>query len=168
MVKSIVETLGFYGLLILLSIPVLIASVLALFKGVSFKTKSGHFILKGLLKHNESNSDGIIDTNFSYHMKAGENDEDLIGFEIPRPYVTIFGQFWNKSHMPVYRMLDDRWQDPSMNIVDITQANVTSSLNSLLASKVSKFGSLTIYLTEDQVGPTAILKQYSGVVFEVR
>ena len=150
MIAEIVKVLGFWGTFILLSLPfavfTIIAGVLILLHGLK-NPMNGVQILIGIRKPRVEESKP---TTFSDNLILEfEVDKEPHGFQIPEGYVILYGKKWNREHVEYYRMLEDRWvQCP---IVDITRANVTSSLVSLLEDKADQLGSLKIFATADQV-----------------
>lgn len=154
MLEAIVKELGFYGLLILGALPVLLFSLLIFIRGIEYKS----FKLNGLFEVRKPTVD-----HYTHELAVGDV---VIGFEIPKPMVRIYGRLWNKEHINIYRLLEDKWREGSK--VDVTECNITSTLISLLEDKYQIFGELTIYATADQLSLLNYLKQYKEISIESR
>lgn len=154
MAVAIIKELGFTGTLIVLILPIVLLSILVFLRGFEFS----NFKLKGFLKEKKENLD-----HYRYETEVGDS---VIGFEIPKPDVKIFGKLWNKEHITIYRLLEDKWRD--CKSVDVTDCNITSTLISLLEDKCQNFGELTIYATLDQLPLLNYLQQHEKIKIEAR
>ena len=154
MIEAMIKELGFYVILILGSLPVLLFSILVFIRGVEYKS----FKLHGLFEKIRPTVDHYV-----HELSIGDS---IIGFEIPKPAVRIYGKLWNKEHIAVYRLLEDKWREGTK--IDVTECNITSTLISLLEDKYQKFGELVIYATFDQLPLLNYLKQYKEVSIESR
>lgn len=158
-IGKLFENLGFWGALIV----VILAIITLALTGI----KLGKFELTSVLRHFYDKKDLPIQNDYKYEIEI--DDEEKIGFEIPRPNIFIYGKLWNKDHSYIYRLLEERWKDCS--VVDLTQCNITSTLISLLENKINKLGAMTIYISNDQVKLLGYLSQdqYKNLVkFEIR
>lgn len=93
-----------------------------------------------------------------------------VGYYVPRPYVYLYGKEWNtESHRSGYKELDRLWvidQVPSIYLID---TNITSTLVSLLDSKVKQTKKdITIFCSSEQEKLLSHFKQYPHVKFEIR
>ena len=155
MAEALIKELGFSGILILSALPIVLLSVLIFVRGFEYK----NFKLHGLFEKSTPTIDHYI-----HELRI--DDDNIIGFEIPKPAVRIYGKLWNKEHINIYRLLEDKWRDGTK--VDIIECNITSTLISLLEDKYQTFGTLTIYATAEQLSLLNYLKQYKEIQIESR
>ena len=163
---QLIKTLGYSGSLIV----VCIFLISVLLPGFSFgeKVKFSGLISIFKKKQTEATVEQPDQVNEDYYCHIKHNEE-LIGFEIPKPKVYIFGQTWNSKDdecVKLYSRLDEKWDQ--CDSVDITQANITSSLVSLLVDKAEKFPKLRVYHKQDQTVLLNVLTKYSNVELEAR
>jgi len=104
----------------------------------------------------------LVSDEYSAYTMVGT---EKIGFKIPEPHVVIYGNLWNKSHIPLYGVLDRLWT--AGNTVEL-RCNITSPLVSLLEDKAKQFGSLNIIALSDQMVLLNVFENYENIHIQTK